>query len=203
MMSEFIRAPVLPPAVAKTDNTVALWYKKPGDRFKPNEPLLAIYTSQGAMEILAPDAGVLATIVKAGTAKVTTDQILGAWLMAVSDATPFTTGRMRAVQNELIKGERRFGKISHQNRKDPPEASAGQGMQQTTTLKSHPLLANSQMWAGMAENDSWIANSDTLVEYFEAHPELVNDPELRMQLENAKRNELAHNTTPKPTPFGT
>jgi len=201
IMSNFIFAPS---SLASARYKILLWYNKPGDHFLPGQPLLAIQTAQSVQEILAETKGILSSIYQPVGAEVSAGQILAQWEKGFDENTPFTRSKIRAVQTELMKNERRFGNVDSKNRSDPPEVTAENSQQATagSTLASHPLLANSQMWAGMAENDSWVANSDTLQEFFETHPELVNDPKLRMQLENAKRNENTLRNTARPTPFG-
>lgn len=61
-MSIEIKAPQFPESVA--DGTIATWYKKEGEAVKRDELLADVETDKVVLEIVAPEAGVLSSIVK-------------------------------------------------------------------------------------------------------------------------------------------
>ncbi|RLR18417.1 2-oxoglutarate dehydrogenase complex dihydrolipoyllysine-residue succinyltransferase [Sodalis-like symbiont of Bactericera trigonica] len=75
MSSVDILVPDLPESVA--DATVATWHKKPGDSVQRDEVLVEIETDKVVLEVPAPEAGVLETLLKDEGATVTARQVLG------------------------------------------------------------------------------------------------------------------------------
>ncbi|MGL9769736.1 MAG: 2-oxoglutarate dehydrogenase complex dihydrolipoyllysine-residue succinyltransferase [Sodalis sp. (in: enterobacteria)] len=75
MSSIDILVPELPESVA--DATIATWYKKPGDSVQRNEVLVDIETDKVILEVSAPEAGVLETLLEDEGATVTAHQVLG------------------------------------------------------------------------------------------------------------------------------
>lgn len=61
-MSIEIKAPQFPESVA--DGTIATWYKKEGETVKRDELLADVETDKVVLEIVAPEAGVLTSIIK-------------------------------------------------------------------------------------------------------------------------------------------
>lgn len=61
-MSIEIKAPQFPESVA--DGTIATWYKKEGEAVKRDELLADVETDKVVLEIVAPEAGVLTSIIK-------------------------------------------------------------------------------------------------------------------------------------------
>ncbi|WMQ73839.1 MAG: Dihydrolipoyllysine-residue succinyltransferase component of 2-oxoglutarate dehydrogenase complex [Sodalis sp.] len=75
MSSVDILVPDLPESVA--DATVATWHKKPGDSVQRDEVLVEIETDKVILEVPAPEAGVLETLLEDEGATVTARQVLG------------------------------------------------------------------------------------------------------------------------------
>lgn len=75
MSSVDILVPDLPESVA--DATVATWHKKPGDSVQRDEVLVEIETDKVVLEVPAPEAGVLETLLEDEGATVTARQVLG------------------------------------------------------------------------------------------------------------------------------
>ncbi|WP_406704286.1 2-oxoglutarate dehydrogenase complex dihydrolipoyllysine-residue succinyltransferase [Sodalis sp.] len=75
MSSVDILVPDLPESV--TDATVATWHKKPGDSVQRDEVLVEIETDKVVLEVPAPEAGVLETLLEDEGATVTARQVLG------------------------------------------------------------------------------------------------------------------------------
>ncbi|BAE74152.1 Dihydrolipoyllysine-residue succinyltransferase component of 2-oxoglutarate dehydrogenase complex [Sodalis glossinidius str. 'morsitans'] len=75
MSSVDILVPDLPESVA--DATVATWHKKPGDSIQRDEVLVEIETDKVVLEVPAPKAGVLETLLEDEGATVTARQVLG------------------------------------------------------------------------------------------------------------------------------
>lgn len=75
MSSVDILVPDLPESVA--DATVATWHKKPGDSVQRDEVLVEIETDKVLLEVPAPEAGVLETLLEDEGATVTARQVLG------------------------------------------------------------------------------------------------------------------------------
>ncbi|OIV47251.1 dihydrolipoamide succinyltransferase [Sodalis sp. TME1] len=75
MSSVDILVPDLPESVA--DATVATWHKKPGDSVQRDEVLVEIETDKVVLEVPAPKAGVLETLLEDEGATVTARQVLG------------------------------------------------------------------------------------------------------------------------------
>ncbi|TKI05436.1 2-oxoglutarate dehydrogenase complex dihydrolipoyllysine-residue succinyltransferase [Martelella alba] len=75
MSSVDILVPDLPESVA--DATVAAWHKKPGDSVQRDEVLVEIETDKVVLEVPAPEAGVLDSLLEDEGATVTARQVLG------------------------------------------------------------------------------------------------------------------------------
>ncbi|MFT4464197.1 MAG: 2-oxoglutarate dehydrogenase complex dihydrolipoyllysine-residue succinyltransferase [Sodalis sp. (in: enterobacteria)] len=75
MSSVDILVPDLPESVA--DATVATWHKKPGDSVQRDEVLVEIETDKVVLEVPAPEAGVLETLLEDEGATITARQVLG------------------------------------------------------------------------------------------------------------------------------
>lgn len=61
-MSTEIKAPTFPESVA--DGTIATWHKKPGEQVARDELIVDIETDKVVLEIVAPDDGVIESIIK-------------------------------------------------------------------------------------------------------------------------------------------
>ncbi|MBI2379333.1 MAG: 2-oxoglutarate dehydrogenase complex dihydrolipoyllysine-residue succinyltransferase [Gammaproteobacteria bacterium] len=74
-MSLEIKVPVLPESVA--DAVVATWHKKPGDAVKRDENLVDIETDKVVLEVVAPEDGVLESVVKGEGELVLAQEVIG------------------------------------------------------------------------------------------------------------------------------
>ena len=119
-------------------------------------------------------------------------------------------GKSHLVQGELAKGERGFGEIDWSRRQTeaPPEEmqdprhseEAEMAARNDDVVEPHPLLVCQQFDGRDPKRDPRIPSGDDLIEYADNHPEaqLTLNPQLRLALENAKRNKLSATPTLKP-----
>lgn len=70
-----IKAPTFPESVA--DGTVATWHKAPGENFARDELIVDIETDKVVIEVVAPDDGVLSSIIKNEGDIVLSDEVIG------------------------------------------------------------------------------------------------------------------------------
>lgn len=70
-----IKVPVLPESVA--DASIATWYKKPGEFIKRDEHLLDVETDKVVLEVVAPEDGMLDSILKNPGDKVEAQEVVG------------------------------------------------------------------------------------------------------------------------------
>jgi len=70
-----IKVPVLPESVK--DAIIATWFKNPGDAVKRDEHLVDIETDKVVLEVVAPEDGVLESILQQQGDTVTTQQVIG------------------------------------------------------------------------------------------------------------------------------
>ena len=61
-MSIEIKAPTFPESVA--DGTIATWHKQPGEACSADELIVDIETDKVVLEVVAPEDGVIAEIIK-------------------------------------------------------------------------------------------------------------------------------------------
>jgi len=71
-----VKVPQLPESVSEA--TLVNWHKKPGEPIKRDENLIDIETDKVVLELPAPADGVLAEIVAADGATVTSNQVIAA-----------------------------------------------------------------------------------------------------------------------------
>jgi hypothetical protein len=128
-----------------------------------------------------------------------------------SDKKPFAM-RGYLVQEELAKGEKKFGEIDWSRREtEPPlEETQQKNYSEEQSLaaandniaEQHPFLACQQFDGRDPKRDQRIPSVNDLIAYADSHPEaqLVLNPQLRLALENAKRNQ--YNATPTLKPAG-
>ncbi len=76
-MSVEIKVPVLPESVA--DATIAAWHKQPGDSVKRDDNLVDIETDKVVLEVVAPDDGVLETIIHPEGDTVIAEQVIASF----------------------------------------------------------------------------------------------------------------------------
>ncbi|TQV73577.1 2-oxoglutarate dehydrogenase complex dihydrolipoyllysine-residue succinyltransferase [Aliikangiella marina] len=74
-MATEIKAPTFPESVA--DGTIATWHKKPGEAFSRDELIVDIETDKVVIEVVAPEDGVLSTIVKDEGETVLSEEVIG------------------------------------------------------------------------------------------------------------------------------
>jgi len=73
-MSIEIKAPTFPESIS--EGTVAQWHKQPGEACERDELLVDIETDKVVLEIVAPQAGALTTIVKAEGDTVESEEVI-------------------------------------------------------------------------------------------------------------------------------
>jgi len=93
-MATEIKAPTFPESVA--DGTIATWHKKPGEAFSRDELIVDIETDKVVIEVVAPEDGVLSSIIKDEGETVLSDEVIGqfdagAVTSAASPAAPTAT----------------------------------------------------------------------------------------------------------------
>ncbi len=93
-MSVEIKVPTLPESVA--DASIATWYKKVGEHCSRDENLVDIETDKVVLEVVAPDDGVLESILQEEGATVTANQLL-----ALFNTGHTVTERPTSDDNEL------------------------------------------------------------------------------------------------------
>ena len=89
-MTVEIKAPAFPESVA--DGVVSVWHKQPGEAVARDELLVEIETDKVVMEVVAPEPGVLESVVAAEGETITSEALLavlapGASPIADSSAT--------------------------------------------------------------------------------------------------------------------
>lgn len=109
---------------------------------------------------------------------------------------------MEALQKFLMNFEEEFGNVSKDRR---GYAKQERGPQQGSGLPHHPLLGDTQRLDGVFPEESSEPTVNPVIaqeleEYLENHPELVNNPQLRMALENQKRMQQQMSNTITPAP---
>ncbi len=92
-MSIEIKAPKFPESIS--EGTVAQWHKQPGEAVDRDELLVDIETDKVVLEIVAPQAGSLATILKAEGETVQSEEVIAQFEAGdapAADAQPTTAG---------------------------------------------------------------------------------------------------------------
>ncbi len=85
-MSIEIKAPQFPESVA--DGTIATWYKKEGETVKRDELLADVETDKVVLEIVAPEAGVLTSIIKQEGDTVESQELIATLEVGATAAAP-------------------------------------------------------------------------------------------------------------------
>ncbi len=85
-MSIEIKAPQFPESVA--DGTIATWYKKEGEAVKRDELLADVETDKVVLEIVAPEAGVLSSIIKQEGDTVESQELIATLEVGATAAAP-------------------------------------------------------------------------------------------------------------------
>lgn len=93
-MSTEIKAPTFPESVA--DGTIATWYKKPGEQVSRDELLVDIETDKVVLEIVAPDDGVIESIIKQEGDIILSTEVIGTFIAGATGSssaeTPASSG---------------------------------------------------------------------------------------------------------------
>lgn len=95
-MSIEIKAPQFPESVA--DGIIATWYKKEGEAVKRDELLADVETDKVVLEIVAPEAGVLTSIVKQEGDTVESQELIGTLEAGATAAAPAAETAPEAAQ---------------------------------------------------------------------------------------------------------
>ena len=73
-MSIEIKAPTFPESVA--DGTIATWHKQPGEACSADELIVDIETDKVVLEVVAPEDGVIAEVLKGEGDTVLSDEVI-------------------------------------------------------------------------------------------------------------------------------
>ena len=89
-MSIEIKAPTFPESIS--EGTVAQWHKQPGEHCERDELLVDIETDKVVLEIVAPKAGALTTIVKAEGDTVESEEVIAQFQEGAGEGAGAATG---------------------------------------------------------------------------------------------------------------
>lgn len=84
-MSTEIKAPTFPESVA--DGTIATWHKQPGEQVSRDELLVDIETDKVVLEIVAPDDGVIESIIKQEGDIILSAEVIGTFSAGATGTT--------------------------------------------------------------------------------------------------------------------
>jgi len=84
-MSTEIKAPTFPESVA--DGTIATWHKQPGEQVSRDELIVDIETDKVVLEIVAPDDGVIESIIKQEGDVILSAEVIGTFTAGASGTT--------------------------------------------------------------------------------------------------------------------
>ena len=84
-MSTEIKAPTFPESVA--DGTIATWHKQPGEQVSRDELLVDIETDKVVLEIVAPDDGVIESIIKQEGDIILSSEVIGTFAAGATGTT--------------------------------------------------------------------------------------------------------------------
>lgn len=98
-----IKVPTLPESVA--DASVATWHKKVGETCTRDENLVDIETDKVVLEVVAPDDGVLESILQEEGATVTANQVLGLFKPGVQSGDSTTIDKTESADNDSTQGD--------------------------------------------------------------------------------------------------
>jgi len=96
-MAQDIKVPTLPESVS--DATVAAWHKKPGESVKRDENLVDIETDKVVLEVVAPNDGILESIIKPQGSTVGRDEVIGIFTVSEVAIQQETTKSMPEATN--------------------------------------------------------------------------------------------------------
>ena len=98
-----IKVPTLPESVA--DASVATWHKKVGETCTRDENLVDIETDKVVLEVVAPDDGVLESILQEEGATVTANQVLGLFKPGAQSGDSTTIDKTESADNDSTQGD--------------------------------------------------------------------------------------------------
>jgi len=106
-MSTEIKAPTFPESVA--DGTIATWHKQAGEHVARDELIVDIETDKVVLEVVAPDDGIIESIVKNEGEIVLSGEVIGKFLAGATGTTassasdaPTATNEVAAAADDLI-----------------------------------------------------------------------------------------------------
>ena len=142
-MATEIKAPTFPESIA--DGTIASWHKKPGESFSRDELIVDIETDKVVIEVVAPEDGVLDSILKNEGDTVLSDEVIGHFKAgaAATAAAPEAASAPAKAANEyvinpdLIKGSGKNGRIV----KEDVQAYIENRSKPATAAKTEPAVA--------------------------------------------------------------
>lgn len=85
-MSIEIKAPTFPESVA--DGTIATWHKQPGEACSADDLIVDIETDKVVLEVVAPEDGVIAEIIKGEGDTVLSDEVIATFTAGAAGAAP-------------------------------------------------------------------------------------------------------------------
>ena len=100
-MTTEIKAPQLPESVP--DGTIATWYKNVGEKVARDDLLVDIETDKVVIEVVAPDDGVLAEILKVSGETITSNEAIAKFEVGTEEGVSGSpSAQVKAVSNETV-----------------------------------------------------------------------------------------------------
>ena len=100
-MTTEIKAPQLPESVP--DGTIATWYKNFGEKVSRDDLLVDIETDKVVIEVVAPDDGVLAEILKVSGETITSNEAIAKFEVGTEEGVSVSpSAQVNAVSNETV-----------------------------------------------------------------------------------------------------
>ena len=100
-MTTEIKAPQLPESVP--DGTIATWYKNVGEKVARDDLLVDIETDKVVIEVVAPDDGVLAEILKVSGETITSNEAIAKFEVGTEEGVSASpSAQVNAVSNETV-----------------------------------------------------------------------------------------------------
>lgn len=159
-----IKVPVLPESV--TDATIAAWHKNPGEPIKRDEPLVDIETDKVVLEVVAPEEGSLASILKPVGTTVNAQEVIGLFKAGVA----FRVSQATAAKDDVNKSNETtsnttFSSNTHKTEAGisatniPVESSAALSPAQRRQLKTTEMQETSKGQVATNKNEPSASNS--------------------------------------------
>ena len=98
-MTTEIKAPQLPESVP--DGTIATWYKNVGEKVSRDDLLVDIETDKVVIEVVAPDDGVLAEILKVSGETITSNEAIAKFEAGTKGEDSATLFRARLIPSQM------------------------------------------------------------------------------------------------------